>query len=225
MTKLYCVLALCALLAASATAGTSFFGPSGLITMPTPDTLSLGEVQAFANYITRDDSNEAPVGVNVGLGFGIEVGATRVHETGAMGGDEVIINAKYVAFGGNMLLPKVAVGAINAAGNKDFLGSFIDTSEGEINPYIVAGKSINLPGGGSLSLSAGYIAGSLNKGMYGGSVSLTPNVQLMADYVPSWSALSIGARYHSNSGLGIQAAFIDGEFATGIMCTRSLWGK
>lgn len=229
MKKHYLVFALCALLAigavASATAGSSFFGPSGLIAVPTADTLSMGEFEAFANYSFRDGYDEAPVGANVGLGFGLEVGATRIHETGANGGDEVILNAKYVAFKGNLIMPKIAVGAINIGNNKDFLGTFISAEEGEINPYVVATKSVDLPGGGSVSLSAGYIAGSLDRGMYGARVSLSPKVDLMADYVGNWSKLSFGVRYHGDSGLGVQAGYIDGHFSGGIAFTKALFGN
>lgn len=211
--------------AVSATAGSSFFGPSGLISIPTTETLGMGEFHAFANYTFRDGYDEAPVGVNVGLGFGLEVGATRIHETGSNSGNEVILNAKYVAFKGNLVMPQIAVGAINLANNKDFLGTFISVEEGEINPYVVASKSVALPGGASVSLSAGYIAGSLDRGMYGASLSLSPKLTLMADYVDNWSKLSFGARYQTDSGLGLQASLIDGNFAGGISYTAAVFGN
>lgn len=228
MTKYYLVFALCALLAlgaaASVSAGASFFGPTGLITMPTTDTLGMGEAQVFANFVTRDGSDLLPYGANVGLGAGIELGITEVHETGASGGNEAIINAKWKAFQGNLVMPSVAIGAINIANNNDFLGSFTDTSGGEVNPYIVVGKTLGLTGGRGVSLNVGYIGGSIMSTMYGGRVSLSPKVELMADYVPNWSQLSVGARYKTDSGLGLQLASIDGNFAAGITFTKSIFG-
>ena len=84
---------------------------------------------------------------------------------------------------------------------------------------------VDLPGGGAVSLSAGYIAGSLDRGMYGASVSLSPRVTFMADYVGNWSKLSFGARYQADSGLGLQAAYIDGHFSGGIAFTKALFGN
>lgn len=229
MTKYYLVFALCALLAlgaaASVSAGASFFGPSGLITMPTAETLGTLRFQAFANYVTRDGSDESCYGLNVGIIRGIELGVTQVHETGASGGNEAIVNAKWTAFAGNLVMPSVVVGAINIANNTNFLGSFIDSPVGKVNPYIVAGKTIGLPGGTGVSLNAGYIAGSVNSAMYGARVSLSPKIELMADYISDFSQLSFGARYRSDSGLGLQLASIDGNFSAGITFTRGLFGK
>lgn len=228
--KHYIALALCVLLAlgtaASVSAGASFFGPSGYISMPTTDALSMGQVQAFANYISTDDANQAPVGVNVGLGMGFELGVTQIHQSGSPDSNNAIINAKYVVSGGNLVMPQIAVGATNIANNDNFLGSLIKHSiTGETNPYVVMGKSLTLPGGAGVSVNAGYMAGNVNKGMFGASLSLSPKIEFMADYIGDVSKLSVGLRYQTNSGLGIQAASIDGEIAAGVMYTRALFGK
>lgn len=227
MIRYSIALALCATLVLGAAAfgsqGASFFGPTGLIGMPTADSLGMGQFRVFANYLTKNAYDEAPYGVNVGLGYGLEVGATQIHETGTNGGNTNIINVKYTAFKGNLVMPAVAVGAINVAENKDFLGSFINAgTTGKIEPFAVASKSFKVPGVADFSLHAGYIGGNLDRAMYGASMSISPKIELIADFIPNFSKFSIGARYNLPSGFGVQAASIDGDFNAGIAYTRAL---
>lgn len=227
MIRYLVALALCAVLSFGAAAygagGCSFFGPTGLIGMPTTDSLDTGQFRVFANYLTRDDYDETPYGVNVGLGYGIEIGATQIHETDV--DDNInIVNVKWTAYKGGLVMPAVAVGAINALDNEDFLGTIITPSPvGEIMPFVVAGKSLTIPDLGSLSVHAGYIAGTLDRPMFGAQLGLSSNLEIIAEYIPDFTELSFGARYTTASGLGIQAASLDGDFTGGIFYTHGIW--
>jgi hypothetical protein len=219
-TKHILVFALCALLglgaAAYAGTGTSFYGPTGLIIMPTAETLGLGEANVFTNFASVDSADITPYGVNAGLGFGLEVGGTDTHVSN--GGDaDGFINAKWKAYDGNLVMPAVAVGAFNVTSNDGFTG--------DIAPYIVATKSLTIPSLATLSVSAGYLAGDVDKAMFGAKLGLTSKVDLIADYVPDLTDLSIAARYNMPSGFSLQAGAIDGDFTAGFTYTRALWSK
>lgn len=221
-------LLLCAVLltsvAASAGAGTSFFGPSGLLVMPTADTLDRGQIQLFANYINLDDYEEIPVGINAGLGFGIEVGASSVSETGMFAGTSTLVNVKWTALPETAIRPAVAVGAINAGRNEDFTGTIIRSKEkGKVAPYFVATKKLAVPGCGvAITGSAGYIGGNLSGPMLGVDAKVMPKLDLMADWIGSYSNLSIGARYQATDSLGVHASSINGDFAIGTAYTFTL---
>ena len=220
MTK-RCAFLICALLAAvavSATfASTSFFGPTGLIVMPTAEILGQGQVQLYANYLERDDYHETPYGVNLGLGQGMELGISTIDETGDNDGTKTIVNAKYALSSNNMTGGSMAVGAINAADHSGFRGTIITADDGEVCPYIVMSKKtafgpVSLP----LTLHVGYIGGMIDGTMLGASADLTPNVTLMADWVDNFSDLSYGISFNASNGLSIKAAAVDGDFTAGL---------
>ena len=219
MTKRFVLIAyalmICVVVPASA--GTSFFGPSGLPVMPTTETLGQGQFQLFANYIDRGEYSESPVGLNVGLGFGMEVGVASIHETGDFGGTTAIVNAKWTVLRETLVRPAVAVGAINATGNDEFTGTLIITKEaGKAAPYFVLSKKLALPGTDlAISGSAGYVGGNLNGLMLGASANLSSKLEVMADYIDNYSELSLGARYQATDALSVNVNMIDGDLALG----------
>jgi hypothetical protein len=217
---LFCTVLLASMML-PAGAASSFFGPTGLITMPTAAALDQGKLDFFLNYVSRDGSQETPYGLNFGLGHGIEAGVASVPETGLSA--QTIINAKWSALAETDTRPAVAIGAINAAANTGFEGSFIDTAEGKIDPYIVASKKLSFAGCSlPITGSAGYIGGNINGLMLGACASVSPKLDVMADWVGNWSGLSFGARYKAADSLNLEADLIDGDFALGTTYTFAL---
>lgn len=227
MTKWFMFL-LCTLLfvsmAASVGASTSFFGPAGLLVMPTAETLGQGQCQLFANYIDRGSYQETPAGINLGLGHGIEAGVASVNETGLFAGAKTIVNLKWMALAETETRPALAVGAINAAGNQNFTGTLVITHEaGKIAPYFVASKKLAIPGCKmAVTGSAGYIGGNFNGIMLGADAKVTPKLNVMADWVNNYTNLSLGARYQATDSISVGANLINGDFAVGTTYALSL---
>ncbi len=214
MIRFCLALVLCALLAVTANAaGQSFYGPTGLLFVPTAETLGMGEASIFANLLSVDHREMTQYGVNAGLGYGLEVGWTEVHMSGNgdVGG---MLNAKWDVYKGNLVAPAIAIGAMNLTNSGDI--------SGDIQPYFVATKSFTLPNLASLSVAAGYWAGTVDKAMFGAKLGLASNIELVADYIPDMTDLSVGARYNAPSGLCVQAGVTDGNFVGGVSYTRAL---
>jgi hypothetical protein len=211
----------CAVLLASmvlpAGAATSFFGPSGLLVMPTAETLGQGQLQVFANYIDRGTYQETPIGVSMGLSHGIEVGVSSVNETGLNAGSKAIFNVKWIALPETDTMPAVAVGAINATDNTKFNGTVeLTADKGMIAPYFVASKKLALSGCKlALTGHAGYIGGNFSGAMLGVGAKVTPKLDVMADWIGNYSNLSFGARYQATDSLGVNASLINGDLSVG----------
>lgn len=218
MFRLSVLLALCATLAFGTAAfgatGSSFYGPTGLIVMPTADSLDAAEFRIFGNYWAPGGDDIVPVGAAAGLGYGLEVSGTYFSDLGDTDNSTGIVNAKWTMYKGGLVMPAIAVGALNVLDEED--NGF------DLAPFAVASKSFTIPDLASVSVHAGYVAGNIESTMFGANMTLNSNVELMADYMPDFSRWSFGARYTTASGLGIQAASIDDEFTAGVFYTRSL---
>ncbi len=216
MKWLFCAVLVALLVVPAIAAAPTFFGPTGLIVMPTAESLAPGQVQIFANHISRDDAKDTAYGGNVGLGHGLEIGATASNETGPNVDTEYILNAKWTAIAETDAMPAIAIGGINLLANDDFRGTFITKpGKSEADPYIVLSKK--LPGSKyAVSGHAGYIGGSIAGIMLGGGARVTPNLDVMADWIDNFTGFSFGARYQPTNDLGLSASIIDGDFAAGI---------
>ena len=80
-------------LATGAWASASLFGPSGLLLIPTADSLGMAQWNVGASIFTEDGLDASAVYANYGISNGFEVGAARIspeHE-----GSETLLNAKF----------------------------------------------------------------------------------------------------------------------------------
>lgn len=215
MMKLLVLYAVLIAITAISAGAASFLGPTGLVVMPTAESLDQWQIQVFANHVGRDDCEANPIGGNMGLGHGIEVGITQSSETGINSDNELILNAKWTALQETGETPAVAVGGINLMPNDDFRGTYITRpGESEPNLYLVLSKKLSADER-PVAVHAGYIGGSIRAAMLGISAQASPGLDLMADWVDGFTELSFGARYRATDDLGIDVSLIDGDLAIG----------
>ena len=180
-----------------ASADPSMLGPTGLIFMPTADSLEQGQVEGFVNYIDLDEDEVTAFGANAGVGMGVELGISSRHG----GGSATIFNAKWNFMKETTMSPGIAVGAINLAGDDDF--------SDDITPYVVLSKRLSLPESNlALTGHVGYLSGDYDELMIGASVDLTPKVQIVADYVDKFA---VGVRFAVTDDLKLGVATRDGD--------------
>lgn len=214
MTTRTCLTLLCVLVGASvfvgaAQAAPSFFGYTGLVAIPTADSLNKEEYNLAAFAVNVDEGADyTTYAANLGIVPNLEVGFARIKPDEASG--ETWINAKYTF-------------APETGGNPAIAGGVIDfTDETDATAYIVLSKSF----GHSVRTSLGEITtprfhigvgGGQFDGVFGGvSATLGDRFTIMAEYDSedvNWGArlaLSDEIRVHfggfdglDNVGLGI----------------------
>lgn len=205
------VAALVLTVAGAVAAAPSFFGPTGLIVMPTADAMGLGQANAFVSYLDWGADDELVYGANAGIGFGVELGVAQVDDSN-VSGSETILNAKWNFLKETLVTPGVAVGAINLTGNDDFSGSIATADEGKIDPYIVVSKKVDMPSTTySVAAHLGYVGGNIDEVMIGGSLQITPDLSIAADFIDGYSDFSIGARYRPFDRMLVGVGSIDGN--------------
>ena len=203
MKKLFvgmiCSAIVCGALGAAA-ADPSLYGPTGLIVMPTADSLGFGQANGFVNYVDWDDGETTAAGANVGVGLGVELGISYLDYDDSA----TIVNAKWNLKREGLLTPGIAIGAINLTETDDF--------PHDINPYIVLSKRLSVPASSiAFSGHAGYIGGDIEEFMIGASADLTPKIQIAADYIGDFTELSVGVRYAVTDDLKLGVSSVDGN--------------
>lgn len=224
----------CALMAAvacSALATPSFRGYTGLIKIPTAD--SLFKEQWNVGVMTENvgEFNANDIFANYGIADNLEIGFNAFQRAGTLdnNGNEFTepssgkesrqtqLNAKYTFLQETCTKPGVAAGIID-------ITNAVDTT-----PYIVLSKSI----GGGLTLFNGDITnfrghigiagGQLSGVFVGASGYLGTNVELMFEWDTHFP--NIGARFTFIPGLKLHAAWFDafssGNFGLGLSYQRS----
>lgn len=185
-----------------AMAAPSFYGYTGLVTIPTADALDEGQysIGAFALDVEEGvDSNVYTA--NLGLAEALELGFARLKTEGAPG--ETIISAKYRFFRETAEHPAIAAGVI------DFTDEIDSTS------YIVASKSIRWRGEttfGEITAPRVHIgaAGGQIDGLFAGfSAAFGNRLLLMAEY--DSQDVNFGARLAISDALRIHAALLDAD--------------
>jgi hypothetical protein len=120
-----------ALALVSVWAAPSFQGYSGLINIPTADSLDAGEYNV-AGFVVQGDNNDKAIGTaNVGLLAGLEMGVSYEKAEGARG--ETLINGKFNFMSEGMVRPEIAVGVADINDRLD------------MSPYFVMSKSLTGP--------------------------------------------------------------------------------
>ena len=186
----------------AATAAPSFFGYTGLMVVPTSETLDKGEYNLGAMTLNLDEGADSNVYLaNMGLADSFEVGFARFKPEGENG--ETLINAKYMFRNETEHNPAMAVGVIDL------------TDETDTSTYVVLSKSISGPMKTALGevtsprIHLGVGGGRLD-GIFGGvSATLGERFTLMAEY--DSRDINFGARLAIMPEIRIHAALLNGE--------------
>lgn len=188
-------------LPAAASAAPSLLGPTGLLLIPSADTLgltrwNLGAVGIWSN----DDPNRSLLSANVGLLPGLEVGFTREKSESAEA--ETLLNAKLRLFQPPLGRTTVSAGIVDI------------TDQLDRSPYLVLTHTL---GAGVLTRVGPVTLPQLHVGVGGGrfdglfaGVSTTVNrrITLIAEY--DSEDINIGARIPLAANLEATVAVLDG---------------
>lgn len=192
-------------LAGRASAAPSFFGPTGLLVIPTADSLA----QQSWNAHVHAERNTTAFGLNYGLAKQLEVGVSGVHFR--HGDTKALFNAKYTLFAETAKVPGLAVGGFDIA----------DQLKLDPGVYVVATKSLSTLLGGQLAKynlrgHIGYGANNIfNDDIFGGlDLQITQNIQAIVEWING--NLNAGARVGFGKGIRAELASYDGEFGGGI---------
>jgi hypothetical protein len=198
-------------LAGRASAAPTFFGPTGLLVMPTADTQALRSWNVHVH------------GMNHLVTFGGSFGVTKALELGVTAADfspgdtNALINGKYALLMETAKLPGLAIGGFDIADQLDLKAGF----------YVVASKSLNSLLGNqaskyNLSAHLGYGVDSIfdNKVFGGLDLQVTQNVQAIAEWVAG--DFNFGARLGFGQGIRADLGSYDGEFGGGISYAAAL---
>ncbi|MGD9495155.1 MAG: hypothetical protein AB7Y46_02475 [Armatimonadota bacterium] len=117
----------------------SWFGSTGLVVVPTAQTLGLKGIQANVNVVDLDDEWQTVASINAGLYEGLEVGVTSLDEAYAGGDREVVVQAKYrlpteLFFGPDEGLPMVAIGGRDLGDQVNRAWYLVLTTQVPLNP-------------------------------------------------------------------------------------------
>ena len=192
-------LALFVLATSFAVALPSFRGYTGLMIIPTADSLDASEWNAgVSSEDVSDDLNN--IYANYGISNGLEVGI-NAHESVDSDDRDTIFNGKYRFADETNARPAIAAGIIDLTG------------EDETTVYIVASKSLNTPLGtyeGEIinpRIHIGFGGGQFDSIFLGLSTYLGNRVQVMGEWDSEfWHA---GANWRITRGLALQAGFLE----------------
>ncbi|MFB3881359.1 MAG: hypothetical protein ACE149_08845 [Armatimonadota bacterium] len=189
-------------------------GPTGLVTVPTADTLGLLKWNVGASKVWTDDGpDESAIYANLGLLPRLEVGFTRLKPEG--GDAETVLNAKFRVIGlpGRITL---AVGAVDLTDQMDQSAYAVishDLGAGVVSPK----GQLTRP-----QLHVGYGGGQFD-GLFGGvSVIVGGKADVMAEY--DGDDFNMGVRWPIIPKVLVTAAAMDGlsDLALGV-CLKSPW--
>jgi hypothetical protein len=206
----FLVAALGLALAGRASAAPSFFGPTGLLVIPTADTLA----QRSWNVHVHAIDDLTTFGANFGLTKALEVGVSGAT---SHGNTDALLNAKYTLLMESGKAPGIAIGGVDIADQLDLDPGF----------YVVATKSLSSLLGGQMSKynlrgHIGYGANSIfDDDIFGGlDLQVTPQVQLMAEWISG--SFNFGGRIGLGTGIRAELGSYDGEFGGGISYAAAL---
>jgi hypothetical protein len=207
----FLVAALGLALAGPASAAPSFFGPTGLLVIPTADTLAQ---QSWDVHLHLTDEL-ITYGANFGLAKQLEVGVTGADPDG--GDTSALINAKYTLLMETGKAPGIAIGGFD----------LIDELDLDMGFYLVASKSLSSLMGGeaskyNLNAHLGYGWNSIfdDDVIWGLDMMVTPKIQAILEGIGG--DITFGARFGLGKGVRAELASYDGEFGGGISYAASL---
>lgn len=197
----FCLITVLALAAVSGpvVATPAYPGFTGLIFIPTADTLKMGNVNFGAGFVHLDDA-DTTVGywsANVGLIDSLEVGGALLdpEDDDTKG----IVNAKFSLLKETLTAPAIAVGISDL------------TDEFDSTPYVVLSKGLTLQGQRMFQprLHIGVGGGKLD-GLFGGlSMAVSPKLMLMVEH--DTENVNFGLQFAAANALRLRADLIDGD--------------
>jgi len=199
MVRLAMIVVVALLMAQAAAAAPSFLGFTGLLRVPTADTLDLNEFNAAWFNVDLIDGDETIYAANLGLRDGLELGVVRSKVELAEG--ETMITAKYRIRPETDTHAAVAVGALDP------------TDEVDSTVYVVASKLLmgraRIFKGEVQGLRAhvGVGAGQLDGVFLGASATLGDRLLVAAEY--DTADVNVGARLSIGYGFRVHAAWFD----------------
>jgi hypothetical protein len=207
----FLVAALGMALAGPASAAPNFFGPTGLLVIPTADTLA----QQSWNVHLHLTDDVITYGASFGLAKQLELGVTGFDPDG--GDTKALINAKYTLLMETGKAPGIAIGGLDLADELDLDPGF----------YLVASKSLSSLLGGeaakyNLNAHLGYGWNTIfdDDVFWGLDLAVTPKIQAMVEGIGS--DVTFGARFGLAAGVRVELASYDGDFGGGISYAASL---
>ena len=210
------VLALVSLIAggASAWADPSLVGPTGLLRIPTADTLGMLQWNAGATQVWAGSGpDESYVYANIGLLPKLEIGATRLEFEDQQA--ETVLNAKYRFLG----LP----GQITLAAGIIDITDQIDQSAYAVVSHELGGGLVSPHGQFTMPVLHVGIGGGGFDGLFGGlSVTVGGKADVMAEY--DGQEFNFGVRYPLIPKVSVTAASLDtfDDFSLGV-AAHSPW--
>ena len=193
---LACAVILAISVASSGICAPSFKGYTGLMNIPTADTLTKSSWNAgiFSEDL-GSDSTVNDIVANYGIAEKLEVGLD-IYKYNDHSGSNVLLNAKYAIRNETSQDVGMAVGVIDA------------TDEVDAGLYFVVSKSFaNKLSPHSPRFHAGIGTGGLDGLFAGVSVFLNDNFELMGEY--DTNNVNLGARLHITPNVGVYAGFFD----------------
>jgi len=207
----FLVAALGLALAGRASAAPSFFGPTGLLVIPTADTLAERSWNAHFHAI----NDLATYGASYGITKALELGVSGASPSGDNA--KALINGKYALLMETEKVPGIAIGGLDLADQLDL----------DIGFYVVATKSLSSLLGSELSkynlrVHLGYGFNSIfDDDILGGlDLQVTPKVQLMAEWIAG--DFTFGGRVALGAGIRAELGSYDGEFGGGLSYAATL---
>jgi len=187
----------------------SWFGETGLVVIPTAQTVHPQRIEAHFHRVDRDAGGENAWGANIGLTSNIEAGVTRLDEI-----SETVFQAKLNLDIGDWLtlrgMPQVAIGARD-------IGDVVDRAL-----YVVLSSALTIKEEEEAVLSAhlGFgdttLPGSPLDGIFGG-VDFTPFEFLRVQVEHDGENLNAAARYWWSDWLCTDVGSLDGDFGWGVV--------
>jgi hypothetical protein len=203
------------LVTATAFAGPSFRGYSGLVYIPTADSLDMGEYNLGWFTVDVDEGiDHTLAAANIGLLAGFEVGVAR--EKPESGDAEVLLNGKLRFQSESFTHPEVAIGISDL------------TDEIDATPYLVVSKSFRPPAQilhrevFNPRLHVGIGGGRLDGLFLGASVGIGHTATLMAEH--DGEHFNAGLRFSVGNMIQIHGAALNDfdDYGFGISLNRRL---
>jgi hypothetical protein len=203
-------------LAGRASAAPNLYGPTGLLVIPTADTLAPQSWNAHVHAVDTSGTTLTTFGANYGLAKQLEIGITGFHLNGI--GTKALVNAKYAVLMESGKMPGIAIGGVDIA-------SQIPGADPGV--YVVASKSLSSLLGGELTKynlrgHIGYGANNIfNDDIFGGvDLQVTPKIQAMAEWLNG--NVYFGGRIGLGQGIRAELGSYDGDFGGGVSYAAAL---
>jgi hypothetical protein len=204
-------------LAGRASAQPSFFGPTGLLIIPTANTLDVREWNVHVHALERSDS-PVSFGVSAGIAKQFELGVTGYNTS--LFGTKALFNMKYNFLQETAVIPGIAVGGFD-------IGAQLPHQDSGV--YVVGSKSFApfLKEQGplaklNLSGHVGYGANNIfHNNPFGGIAAQLPfHFQAMGEWLDGH--FYYGGRYSFGTGVRAEVGSYHGHFGGGVSYAAAL---